>query len=376
MNRKAKPILLCLLVVIGVLILPGIKAKADVTYGVPTNLGPTVNSASYEGPFWISAGELELYFCSARPGGYGNLDIWFTSRVSENADWNPPVPLGPNINSSLNTGIAVVSPDGLELYLDIPPNWSEGYGGVDIWVSKRKSKSDPWGPAENLGPTVNSPADEVCYSISSDGLTLYFADGFVVDPRPGGHGGRDIWITQRTTLSSSWGHPVNLGPTVNTSAYEYAPFITANDQTLLFTANGGPGSGIGDDIWITTRASLINPWHTPVRLDPPVNDSAWVDAIPRLSADSSALYFLSTRPGGYGGGDIWQVSIEPIIDFNTDGIVDLVDMVMLIDNWGTDDSLFDIGPMPWGDGVVDREDLKVFITHWEEQDIAGSADVE
>ena len=63
--------------------------------------------------------------------------------------------------------------------------------------------------------------------------------------------------------------------------------------------------------------------------------------------------------------DIWQVSIKPIVDFNTDGIVDLVDLVMLIDNWETDDSVFDIGPMPWGDGVVDVEDLKVFISHWE-----------
>jgi hypothetical protein len=39
--------------------------------------------------------------------------------------------------------------------------------------------------------------------------------------------------------------------------------------------------------------------------------------------------------------------------------LDLVDLVMLIDSWGTDDTFCDIGPMPWGDGVVDVEDLIV-----------------
>ena len=50
---------------------------------------------------------------------------------------------------------------------------------------------------------------------------------------------------------------------------------------------------------------------------------------------------------------------EPIIDLNGDGIVDSADMCTIVDNWGTDESLYDIGPMPWGDGVVDLEDLKV-----------------
>jgi len=38
---------------------------------------------------------------------------------------------------------------------------------------------------------------------------------------------------------------------------------------------------------------------------------------------------------------------------------------MLIDNWGTDKTLYDIGPFAWGDGKVDIEDLKVFIAEWE-----------
>jgi len=64
---------------------------------------------------------------------------------------------------------------------------------------------------------------------------------------------------------------------------------------------------------------------------------------------------------------VWQAPIIPIVDFNADGKVDLVDLVMLIDNWGTNKTLCDIGPMPWGDGKVDIEDLKVFMTYYEKE---------
>ncbi len=61
----------------------------------------------------------------------------------------------------------------------------------------------------------------------------------------------------------------------------------------------------------------------------------------------------------------WQVPILPVVDFNVDKKVDLVDLVMLIDDWGKTKSVCDIGPMPWGDGKVDIEDLKVFMTYYE-----------
>jgi len=86
-----------------------------------------------------------------------------------------------------------------------------------------------------------------------------------------------------------------------------------------------------------------------------------------FSVDGSTLVFDSDQGGGYGQYDIWQVSVIPIVDFNADGKVDLVDLVMLIDNWGTDKTLYDIGPFAWGDGIVDIEDLKVFIAEWEKQ---------
>jgi hypothetical protein len=68
--------------------------------------------------------------------------------------------------------------------------------------------------------------------------------------------------------------------------------------------------------------------------------------------------------------DIYQVSILPIVDFNGDGNVDSQDLSILKENWGTDDSLYDIGPMPWGDGIVDMHDLNILAEY---VDVSGPA---
>jgi hypothetical protein len=142
---------------------------------------------------------------------------------------------------------------------------------------------------------------------------------------------------------------------VNSSSWEYQPGISADGLILIFFSNQPGGSG-DDDLWVTTRASTIDPWTEAVNLGPTVNSSAR-DICPNISADGSTLYFTSGRPGGVGNIDLWQLSINPIVDFNGDGIVDAADMCIMVDYWGTDEPLCDIGPMPWGDGIVDTQDL-------------------
>jgi hypothetical protein len=86
--------------------------------------------------------------------------------------------------------------------------------------------------------------------------------------------------------------------------------------------------------------------------------------IPCVSPDGRQLYFIVVNhPDGFGGYDIWQTSIDPIVDLNSDGIVDALDICIIVDYWGTDEPLCDIGPMPWGDGIVDVQDLIVLAEH-------------
>jgi hypothetical protein len=144
------------------------------------------------------------------------------------------------------------------------------------------------------------------------------------------------------------------------------PDISADGLALIFSRN------MATELWMATRATIYDDFDTPVRLPPWINIPSYIDASPTFSADGALLYFSSDRPGGFGSYDLWLAPIIPTVDFNGDEVIDLDDLLMLIENWGTNDTLYDIGPMPWGDGVVDVEDLKVFITHWEEENMPNS----
>ena len=351
-----KTIVLVLVLALG---LAAEVANADFTFGTPTNLGPTVNSSDNDYDPSISADGLSLFFNSYRPGGSGGGDTWVTTRKTTDDPWVNPVNLGPTVNSSSHDNAPSISSDGLSLYFS--SDRPGGHGGRDLWVTTRATKGDAWGTPVNLGPGVNSSASDHGPSISADGLSLYFSEHPFGPFRPGGFGYVDIWVTTRPTTTDAWGEPVNLGPTVNSSVGEINPEISADGLLLFFDSRRTGGSG-HDDIWVTRRATTNDPWGEPVNLGPTVNSSL-ADGAPRISADGLSLFFHSSRPGGYGGRDLWQVPIEPVVDLNGDGIVDSADMCIVVDHWGTDDPLCDIGPMPWGDGIVDVQDLVILAEH-------------
>jgi len=336
-------------------------ANADFTFGTPTNLGPTVNSSSSDQGPSISADGLELYFASRRSGGQGSTDLWVATRPTASDPWGEPVNLGPTVNSSAPEWAPSISADGLSLYFNSPR--PGGYGGSwgDIWVTERQTTRQMtelvWGSPVNLGSAVNSSYQDITPGISADGLSLFFTSN-----RPGGSGSQDIWVSRRKTKEDPWGTSVNLGPIVNSSANEHDSSISADGRTLFFggyhTGPFRPGGYGAADIWVTTRATVSDPWSTPVNLGPTVNSSAF-DGHPAISADGSTIFFMSDRPGGLGGHDIWQVPIIPIVDFNGDGKVDSVDMCIMVDYWHTDEPACDIGPTPFGDGIVDVQDLIV-----------------
>jgi hypothetical protein len=120
------------------------------------NLGPTVNSAFVDRGPAISKDGLSLYFTSTRPGGVGGEDIYVSQRQTSDDEWGPPVNLGPIINTSLNEMVPAFSRDGHLLFFS--SNRLGGFGGLDIWVSRREDTHDDfaWQPAENLGAGVNS----------------------------------------------------------------------------------------------------------------------------------------------------------------------------------------------------------------------------
>jgi hypothetical protein len=124
---------------------------------------------------------------------------------------------------------------------------------------------------------------------------------------------------------------------------------------MLFLNSARSGGSGGSDIWLARRKTPDADWEQAINPGSTVNASGF-DGTPNVSYDGSTLYYCSERPGGSGNVDLWQVSIDPIVDLNGDGIVDAADMCIMVDHWGENYSLCDIGPIPWDDGIEVAKD--------------------
>jgi len=353
---------LLFVVLVAAIILSGGIARADFTFGEPIPLGPAINSESSWEPS-ISADGLSLYFVSERPGGYGGSDIWVSTRPTTEDNWSEPVNLGPVINGTEDEKTPSVSTDELELYFDISGQHTS------FFVSTRQNASDPWGDPVYLASQISGGAHCNAPCISGDGLEVYFASY----NRPPHTELYDIYVANRTSINDSWQEPVRLNGNINKSGNDNWPNISADGLVLFFYCGPYRGGYGGGDLWMSRRTTVSDPWQEAVNLGSVIN-SAFDEYSSTVSSDGSMLYFESGRPGGISEWNIWQAPIVPIVDFNGDGNIDTDDLLIMIENWGTSESLCDIGPMPWGDGVVDIEDLKVFIKYWEQENMPQETD--
>ncbi len=266
-------------------------------WSAPVNLGPAINTAAFEQGPAISKNGLSLYIQSNRPGGFGGNDIWVSQRPSIDAPWGAPQNLGPNINTLFDEGAPSLSIDGHRLYFQ--SNRPGGFGGADIYVSRRHNKRDDfgWQPAENLGSGVNTTAAEQQPCVFEDDetgvITLYFASD-----RPGGLGKVDIYAS--TLQPDETFGPAVLVPELSSTGIDRGPTIRRDGLEIIFNSDRLGTLG-HDDLWVSTRPSTADPWSTPVNLGPVVNSWA-TDAQPELSFDGTALYFNSLRTGNF---DLW-----------------------------------------------------------------------
>jgi outer membrane protein OmpA-like peptidoglycan-associated protein len=135
------------------------------------NLGPPVNSAYWESQPSISPNGRMLFFVSNRPGGMGGMDIWYSTRGSD-GKWNKPVNPGKGMNTSGDEFSQFIYFNGRTLYFS--SNGRESFGGHDIYVTTM-NRDSTWTTPENLGPPVNTPADETGLVIESSGRRAYFS---------------------------------------------------------------------------------------------------------------------------------------------------------------------------------------------------------
>jgi Tol biopolymer transport system component len=152
-------------------------------------LGPNVNSLQATDPFFFVdpiSGQSTLYFASLnRPGAPGDFDL-FKSDLGPDGQFLPAVAV-----TELNTPFRETHPSIHQngLVMVFSSNRPGGFGGIDLWVSTRPSTADAWGTPCNLGPAVNSASDDRSPSLSHLANSLYFASN-----RSGGFGGDDLYL--------------------------------------------------------------------------------------------------------------------------------------------------------------------------------------
>ena len=170
---------------------------------------------------------------------------------------------------------------------------------LGLSVVVRALEFTDWSVAINAELFGNADADfnttslDGCPAPSPTGLEFYMASN-----RPEGFGGIDIWVARRQSEDESWGRPENLGPTVNSPSDDFCPTPQRDGKQLLFVSTRPGGCG-GSDIY-QTRRHATRGWAEPTHLDCSVN-SVGDEASPFLVQNedgSRQLYFSSTRAGG------------------------------------------------------------------------------
>jgi outer membrane protein OmpA-like peptidoglycan-associated protein/tetratricopeptide (TPR) repeat protein len=272
------------------------KSHPDKDYVfAPQNLGDSVNTTDLEYFPSLTIDNKKLIFTRR----INNKESFYESDLINNT-WGDAFPLTGKINSpNFNVGAQNISQDG-EWLVFTGCNFPNGLGSCDLYISYLTKNG--WSEPQNLGYNVNSEFWESTPSLSPDKKDLYFSSN-----RPGGYGGKDIWVCHRNE-KGNWSVPENLGPVINTPGDESTPFIHADNQTLYFNSSGLPGYSDKPDLFVA-RKLPDGKWSTPENLGYPINTIDDEGSM-IVTADGKTAYYSSDRKDTKGGLDIYTFELR------------------------------------------------------------------
>ena len=235
--------------------------------GVLLSMGPEINGRFPDYGPTVSLNEDTLIFTSRRTkrkdartsfNPTANEDLYLSKGYE--GFWDEAAAMK-DVNTQYNEGSAVLSRDGKTLFF-VRCNAPGGYGDCDLYMASITS-SGTWSEVKNLGAGINSVAWDSQPALSFTEDTLFFASN-----RNGGFGLSDLYYTVRQA-NGSWTRAYNLGPIVNTKANEVSPFIHPSYYVLYFSSNGHL-MNFGDfDIYKTYIKD--GDWIEPLNVGPLVN---------------------------------------------------------------------------------------------------------
>lgn len=221
----------------------------------------------------------EVYLRVARTNGFSVLfleregNVWSRVRRAPFSDEH-------------NHGRIAISPDGGRIYFssDRPaPDRGAERSDFDIWYVERDGES--WGEPVHLGPEVNTNFDELDMSVATD-LTLFFN-------REGSGPGMDDVLRSRY-VNGRYEEAIRLGWPLNSDRIEAAPYISPDQDFLIFTSAGRAGSRGDLDLYVSFPGENGS-WSEPRNLGDGVN-TRFTEKFASLSPDGQFLFFSSNRP--------------------------------------------------------------------------------
>lgn len=159
-----------------------------------------------------------------KPEGF-NFNIW--TSVLKNGIWQEPKPLGAPISSAGNEFYPVMT-NNRNIYFN-----SDKGGNSDLYVSR--FQDGKYQEPQRLPDHINSQGREADAFISGDESIMIFVR---VD-QPDGFGNSDLYISFRNS-EDQWSEPVNMGANVNSDQVDGSPYITPDNQYLIFTSGRVP----------------------------------------------------------------------------------------------------------------------------------------
>jgi hypothetical protein len=234
-------------------------------------------------PYLSSDGQILLFSAS----GTVTMSHW------NGGSWGPREYMPSPINYIGLQDQAAITPDKCWIYW---VSWrAGGMGAWDIWRSTWNDSSHTCGPAECLGPNVNSSDIEGGICFTSDGQRMYFDTDTHFKNGQYNYGSDDIWYVDWDTTIDDWGLPFNLGPLVNTTDLEEFPYISVDGSYLYLSCPGGhrvPGWQGGFDIYRVVKINGM--WDYVENLLPPINSTTW-EFGGSPTSNNLMLYFCTHR---------------------------------------------------------------------------------
>lgn len=253
----------------------------------PKNMGDSINSTdddywpsiSADGNTFVKTSNIASEFSAI-----AHQEDFFVSKRDSHGVWSKAVSLPGSINTRANEGAQSLTADGQGMYFTMCIN--------DCNIYYSRLKNGVWSQPELLPAPINTPSSDKQPSISADGRYLFFTSN-----RAGGLGAYDLYVATRDMETGDWVEVKNLGPTINTPRNDVAPFIHFDGQTLYFASDGRMGMG-GLDLYMA-KLNAKGQWSVPVNLGYPVNTAGEEQGIV-ISSDARSTYIASNREEGRG----------------------------------------------------------------------------